>query len=178
MSKSSSNARSAEMSVAVLSLGSNMDERESCILEAAHRLGRSRGTRLLALSSLYETEPIGQDFNSTFVNAACTVETSLDPNGLLGLCKELERAFGRGEDGAGDRPLDIDIVLYGDRVIQEPDLVIPHPRFKERLFVLRPLIEIAPQLTDPASGERIDVLCGHLTDRGWVRRISSRRPIS
>lgn len=178
MSKSSSNARFAEMSVAALSLGSNMGERENSILEAARRLGLSDGIDILAMSSLYETEPIGPDFNSTFVNAACTVESSFDPFALLNLCKELERAFGRGEDGAGDRILDIDIVLYGDKVIQEPELVIPHPRFKGRLFVLRPLAEIAPQMTDPATGERINVLCGRFTGGGWVRRISSRCLIS
>lgn len=166
------------MSIAALSLGSNMGERESSILEAMRRLGRSDGIDLLASSSLYETEPIGPDFNSTFVNAACTVETSLDPFALLGLCKELERAFGRREDGEGDRPLDIDIVLYGDSVILEPELVIPHPRFKERLFVLQPLAEIAPQMTDPSNGERIDALRESRTGEGWVRRISSRRLIS
>ena len=93
MSKSSSNARFAEMSIAALSLGSNMGERESSILEAVRRLERFDGIDLLEMSSLYETEPIGPDFNSTFVNAACTVETSLYPFALLGLCKELERAF-------------------------------------------------------------------------------------
>jgi len=162
------------MSFAALSLGSNLGCRESSILAAARRLELEPGIELLALSSLYETEPVGNGFRSTFLNAACTVQTSLDPSALLGLCKALERAFGRDRGGAGDRPLDIDIILYGDRIIEEPELVIPHPRFAERLFVLLPLSEIAPEMTDPATGERIDVLCGRISGGGWVRRISSR----
>jgi 2-amino-4-hydroxy-6-hydroxymethyldihydropteridine diphosphokinase len=150
---------------AVLSLGSNLGERENIILEAASRIATFTGISSARLSSLYETVPIGEGYSSPFVNAVMTVETSLSPRNLLELCQALENTAGRDRTGpTGDRTLDIDIILYGDENIDEPDLSIPHPCYLERAFVLIPLAELEPDMGLP-EGE------------GKVTRISSRRRI-
>jgi 2-amino-4-hydroxy-6-hydroxymethyldihydropteridine diphosphokinase len=161
---------------AVLSLGSNLGLREISILGAVYELGCEDRIEVVAHSSLYETEPVGGGFSSAFINSVCIVETGWEPLELLGICKRLEHRYGRRRPAARrDRPLDIDIVLYGDVSLSLPDLKLPHPRFRERAFVLVPLTEIAPEM---------QVLQGSITAagilereplHGWVRKISSRR---
>ena len=117
------------------------------------------------LSSLYETVPIGDGYSRPFVNAVMTIETDLPPRNLLELCQALENASGRDRTSStGDRTLDMDIIIYGDENIDEPDLKIPHPRYLERAFVLVPMAELEPDMDLP-EGE------------GEVARISSRRRI-
>jgi 2-amino-4-hydroxy-6-hydroxymethyldihydropteridine diphosphokinase len=111
-----------------------------------------------ARSRLYSTEPVGFADQPRFVNAAVTLETELGPRELLDGLLEVEREFGRdrsAEIANGPRTLDLDILLYGNEVVHEPDLEIPHPRLAERAFVLIPLNEIAPEARDPRSGETV-----------------------
>lgn len=159
-------------------MGSNMERREENILEAALRLDRLEGVGLTGLSSLYETEPVGVKASRSFINAVCLVETYLDPRALLEACKRLEREFGRCAPWERpDRPLDIDIVIFGDLAIREEDLEVPHPRFRDRLFVIAPLGEICPNLAIPPDGLTASEAAGKWNGGGWVRRVSSRRII-
>ena len=159
----------------LLALGSNLGKREETLLRAVERLGGCGGLRVEAVSSLYETEPEGCLSGKLFINAVCAVATSLAPLDLLALCLDIEREFGRRRDGSSrDRTIDIDLLAYGDRVIREAGLVVPHPRLRDRLFVLAPLVEIRPDFPLPPDGASIrDVLRGH-SGGGWVRRVSSR----
>lgn len=156
----------------ILSLGSNLGSREEHVLEAASLLaGETCGEVLL--SSLYETEPVGVGTDAPFVNAAAALRFDSTPRRMLDLCRRLEIRAGR--EGPGpDRPLDIDIILFGDIVLQEPDLVIPHPRFRERLFVLVPLAEITPDRPLPPDGRTAPELVRSEDLGGWIRRISGR----
>ena len=131
---------------AAIALGSNLDHPEAHVTRGFDDIAALPGTTLLARSSLYRTKPVGYADQPDFVNACALVETSLAPRALLDGLLAIERAHGR-QRGIpnGPRTLDLDIVLYGDRVIDEPDLVIPHPRAHERDFVLRPLREVWPE---------------------------------
>jgi len=104
------------------------------------------------ISSIYDTEPIGHTDQPRYLNLTCRVFTRLSPEGLLALAKGIESKMGRYGKSGEPRPIDIDILLYGDKVIDTPDLVIPHPRMTERAFVLVPLAEIAPKLVHPVTG--------------------------
>ncbi len=154
---------------AVLSLGSNMGERERAVLSAAGRIASTGAVLSARLSSLYETEPVGSGYSRPFVNAVIIVETTLDPRALLELGHGLEAAAGRA--GGCDRPLDVDIVMYGDTVVDEPDLKLPHPRMMERRFVLEPLAELEPAF--PLPGGRTAAAAAAEAGGGVVR-ISSR----
>ena len=157
----------------VLSLGSNMGLREERLLEAAILLDETDGICVRRLSSLFESEPLGIDTSNLFINACCVIETSLDPRELLVICKDLERRAGR-VPGDADRALDVDIVVFGGREIIEPDLILPHPRFRGRLFVIEPLAEIMPDLELAPDGMRPAELCSDADCQGLVRKISSR----
>ncbi len=164
---------------AVLSIGSNEGLREERLLEAVRLLENDPSVTLTGLSPLYETEPVGVATSACFVNAVALIEFDGTPTELLSLCRGLERRAGRGDPGP-DRPLDIDIVLFGGMRIEEPDLTIPHPRFRERLFVLVPLADVAPDMPLPPDGERAPDLVRSGSLKGWVRKISGRsmrRPI-
>jgi 2-amino-4-hydroxy-6-hydroxymethyldihydropteridine diphosphokinase len=116
---------------------------------------------------------VGVETSNLFINACCVIETSLDPGELLGICKELEWRAGR-VAGDADRPLDIDIIIFGEREIDESDLVVPHPRLRDRRFVIEPLAEIIPDLELPPDGRRPGELCSDAGCLGLVRKISSR----
>ena len=130
---------------AAIALGSNLDHPEAHVTRGFDDIAALPGTKLIARSSLHRTQPVGYADQPDFVNACALVETSLAPRALLEGLLAIERAHGR-ERGIpnGPRTLDLDIVLYGDRVIDEPDLTIPHPRAREREFVLKPLREVWP----------------------------------
>ena len=133
---------------AALGLGSNVGDRRAHLETALHGL-RAR-LEVLAVSRFLATEPVGGPPQGEFLNAAAVVETELSPRALLELARALEEAAGR-ERGArwGPRTLDIDLLLYGDEIVNDADLVVPHPRLHERRFVLEPLAEIAPDWTVP-----------------------------
>ena len=129
----------------------------------------------MRFSALYETEPVGDGFSGDFINAVCIVETRLEPSALLEACKDIERAFGRPADGGEqDRPLDIDIIMYGDRTIDQTGLVVPHRLFRERLFVLEPLSEIAPDAIVPPDGESVREIRAAAGSKQRVQLISRR----
>jgi 2-amino-4-hydroxy-6-hydroxymethyldihydropteridine diphosphokinase len=140
-----------------IALGSNQGDRDRTIRDAIGALGEQLAN--LRVSALHDTEPVGVGPQPRFLNAAVTGETSLSARDLLDLLLAIERRFGRERPFPGaPRTLDLDLILYGDSVIDEPGLVVPHPRFRERAFVLGPLAEIAADWKDPVSGRTIEEL--------------------
>ncbi len=130
-----------------LGLGSNLEDRKRNLEKALDLL--SQRLRIGAVSSVYDSAPIGNIDQPRFLNMACQAFTGLSPEVLLSLVKGIEAKLGR-KSGTGEpRPIDIDILFYGDRVINTPHLTVPHPRMAERAFVLVPLAEIAPDVVHP-----------------------------
>jgi 2-amino-4-hydroxy-6-hydroxymethyldihydropteridine diphosphokinase len=125
-----------------------LGDREASIRLAASLLGASR------LSSIRETEPWGFTHQPKFLNAVAEMDTELSPRELHDRLHEIERDLGRTRSGPryGPRTIDLDLLLYGDEVIDEPDLIVPHPRLHERLFALEPLAELNPKLSVPGRG--------------------------
>jgi 2-amino-4-hydroxy-6-hydroxymethyldihydropteridine diphosphokinase len=136
-----------------LSLGSNLGNREDNLDMALKLL--SERMRMGKVSSIYDTEPLGNTGQPRFLNLVCEVFTRLTPEGLLSLAKGIEGKMGRRGKSGEPRPIDIDILLYGDKVVDTPDLVIPHPSMAERSFVLVPLAEIAPDIVHPVVKKTI-----------------------
>jgi 2-amino-4-hydroxy-6-hydroxymethyldihydropteridine diphosphokinase len=134
-----------------LGLGSNMGDRAGNLDRALDLL--SQRMRMGKVSSVYDTDPVGNINQPRFLNMACQAFTRLAPEGLLALVKGIESKMGRYGKSSGPRPIDIDILLYDEKVMETPELVIPHSRMMERAFVLVPLAEIAPGLTHPVSGK-------------------------
>lgn len=136
------------MAEALIALGSNVGDREAHLNFAVAALG-GRG-RALAVSSFHETEPVGYLEQGPFLNAALLLETGLEPRELMSELLRLEAERGRERRiPNGPRTLDLDLLFYGDLVADEPGLTVPHPRLHERLFVLAPLAEIAPEKVHP-----------------------------
>lgn len=143
------------MKLVYVGLGSNVGDREEMLRSALDRL-QSPELRLRRVSSLYETEPIGLREQAWFLNLAAEFACDLFPRQLLQRCQRMERELGRKRTAVdGPRTIDIDILLFGSAVIKMADLEIPHPRFRDRRFVLAPLAELNPQLRDPVSGQSI-----------------------
>ena len=143
------------MTVAYLGLGSNIGNRDANISQALDKL-QADDLRLLHVSSLYETEPMGFHDQPWFLNQVAEFETELEPMQLLRRIHGVEKALGRKREIVnGPRTIDIDILLFGDVVMKTADLAIPHPRYRERRFVLAPLLELNPALTDPETGQPI-----------------------
>ncbi len=159
------------MAVVFLGLGGNVGDRQANLRAACREL-RGGGVQLERCSSLYETEPWGVREQPRFLNAVCCGETALEPAALLALAKRIEGQLGRVAGRRwGPRPVDIDILLYGDLVLETPELTIPHPRLGERAFVLVPLGEIAPELRLPDSGRTVRELLDALEDKAGVWRV-------
>ncbi|MGZ5085330.1 MAG: 2-amino-4-hydroxy-6-hydroxymethyldihydropteridine diphosphokinase [Usitatibacter sp.] len=139
---------------AAIALGSNLDDPEAHVRRGFEDLGALAHTKVLARSKLYRTAPVGYADQPDFVNACALVETSLAPRVLLDELLAIEKRHGR-ERGIpnGPRTLDLDIILYGDRVIDEPGLCVPHPRAREREFVMKPLRDVWPDVVIPAARE-------------------------
>jgi 2-amino-4-hydroxy-6-hydroxymethyldihydropteridine diphosphokinase len=156
-----------------LGLGTNLGDRLANLRLALARLRTL--ARLEDVSSLYETQPQGVSDQPLFLNAVCRVTTGLEPQSLLRFLKNLEREIGRRPGGErwGPRPIDLDILLYDDRVVDTPELTVPHPRLAERAFVLIPLCELAPELRHPLLGKTMKDLLASVGKKG-VRKMAPR----
>jgi 2-amino-4-hydroxy-6-hydroxymethyldihydropteridine diphosphokinase len=144
---------------AALALGSNLEEPERQVARGFEEIAALPDTELLARSPLYRTAPVGYADQPDFVNACALVETKLAPRALLDALLALEQRHGRVRNiPNGPRTLDLDIVLYGDRVIDEPGLKVPHPRAHERAFVLQPLLDVWPDAVIPGRGRAADLV--------------------
>lgn len=153
-----------------LSLGSNMGDRGANIARALEKLS-GRGVRVTRASSLYETEPVEFREQAWFLNSVVEAETELEPSELLAAALEVERALGRERRvPKGPRLIDIDILLYGDAVIDTPELQVPHPRMAARRFVLVPFAEIAPHAVHPVLKKTVAELLAETPDRSVVTR--------
>jgi 2-amino-4-hydroxy-6-hydroxymethyldihydropteridine diphosphokinase len=153
-----------------LGLGSNIGDRTARLRQAIEALDKHE-VSVRRTASLYSTEPRDFEDQPWFLNTAIEVRTLLEPEVLLQRCLEIERDAGRVRDHSkGPRPIDIDILIYRDRLIDQPDLIVPHPRYRERRFVLVPLAELAPHLSDPVCGLTMQQLLDLCADTGEVRR--------
>lgn len=128
---------------AYLGLGTNIGDREKNLRDALVSLNLLPGTKVTAISKVYETDPVGYANQQDFLNIAAEVETTLNPDNLLGACLGIEAGLGRVRTVKnGPRIIDIDLLLYENEVYNSPTLILPHPRMNEREFVLRPLLDI------------------------------------
>jgi 2-amino-4-hydroxy-6-hydroxymethyldihydropteridine diphosphokinase len=148
-----------------IALGANLGDRRANLAEALRRL--EPDIHVEAVSALYESPPQPPAPPPAYLNAACRVTTRLEPRDLLVYLKRIEREMGRQTtERWAPRPIDLDIALYDDRIVDEPGLTIPHPRLAERAFVLRPLLGLDPELVHPVTGERLAELLAPLQDTG------------
>jgi 2-amino-4-hydroxy-6-hydroxymethyldihydropteridine diphosphokinase len=153
---------------AFVGLGSNLGERETMIRLALDDLARMPSTRLVRASSLYDTEPVGDADQPNFLNAVAQLETELAARRLLWNLLLIERRLGRARSRRwGPRTIDLDLLLFGSQVVDEPGCRVPHPELTRRSFVLVPLVELDPLLVHPVTGE---TLIAHLS------RLRSARP--
>lgn len=154
---------------AFIALGSNLGDRRAAIEDAVLRIRATPGVRLIASSSIMETDPVGLAAQPRFLNAVIHVQSTLGPHELLRRLLQIECEAGRDRSESpkwGPRTLDLDLLMYGDVEIQSPDLTIPHPRMHERWFVLAPLAEIAAQTLVPGLAMTVGELLCRQTPQG------------
>ncbi|MBC8376954.1 MAG: 2-amino-4-hydroxy-6-hydroxymethyldihydropteridine diphosphokinase [FCB group bacterium] len=160
------------MTQVLISIGSNKQNPQHQIETAFLRLNQRFDN--VRMSSLYLTEPVGGIPQDSFINAAIRLDTQVSAHELLQFLMVLEHQAHRNraqEISNGPRSLDLDIILFGDEILSESDLVIPHPRFRDRRFVLEPMQVIAPEVIDPVSQKSISQLLDECSDRNWVKEM-------
>lgn len=149
-----------------LALGGNVGDVERHFADALSDFGKGRGINVVCVSSTYRTQPIGTSAGDFYQNAAAGIDTALDPFAVLDVLQELEKRAGRTRTGVWQpRPLDLDLIFYGDRVINDARLQVPHPACWYRRFVLDPLAEIAPDALHPIKGLSVSGLRERLLPR-------------
>ena len=141
------------MTRAFVGLGANLGSREATLLRAVDLLAATEGVSVVAVSALRDTEPVGVVDQPYFLNGAVAVDTTLSPRELLQVMLDVERSLGRVRtERWGPRTVDLDLLVYGDEVVDEDGLRVPHPRLHERRFALEPLAELDPDLVIPGLG--------------------------
>lgn len=160
-----------------LSLGSNIGDREKYLQEALYLLNQDKGIALPQCSSIYETDPVGYVDQDSFLNIVVRGHTSYSARTLLKITQDIERTLGREREiHWGPRTIDIDILLYNNKQICEEELVIPHPRMRDRSFVMIPLAEIAGEWIIPGESQNVEQLITTLQGEG-VRKWKSPFPL-
>ncbi len=155
-----------------LSLGSNVGDRARNLRDAIEALAATDGIRVARVSAGYETEPVGDTDQPGFINLAAEIETACEPLELLNVVKTVETRLGRRASRRwGPREIDIDLVLWGSRVIETERLTLPHREFRNRAFVLVPLAEIAPEAVDPVTGLTVKALASRPEAQGSVAKL-------
>ena len=149
---------------AYVGIGSNLENPKLQVQQAIDVMDQHQSCKVVARSSLYQTDPVGFEDQPEFINAVCQLSTRLKPLGLLRALLKMESNLGRVRTGQvnGPRKIDLDILLYGNQILNLHDLILPHPRMHERRFVLQPLIELSPDIKIPKLGTAVDLLkyCG------------------
>lgn len=165
------------MTIVYLALGSNMGDRVGYVQQATSLIGAIRDTKIIQTTSLYETQPWHEKETTWFVNAVLEIKTSLTPETLLSECQRIEKQLGRvrtPEDQYGDRTIDIDILFYGNEIIKEDELMVPHKFLHERAFVLVPFLEINPDFIHPALNKSVADLYEELENPEMVYLYGTR----
>ena len=160
---------------AYVAFGSNLGDRLATIKRALAELRGNVSISVKQVSSIYETEPVGFLDQGPFLNGVLELETELGPQILLQALFAIENKLGRvREQHQGPRTLDLDLLFFGDLLLEERELVLPHPRLHERAFVLKPLLEIAPKLKHPGLGKSVEELCEETLKGAILRKLGER----
>ena len=159
------------MSKVLVGVGSNLGDREFLIRKAVEAMRDLPRTLVVRVSSLYDTDPVGDVDQPAFLNAVVWLESTLEPRELLWQLLQIEKRMGRVRTQRwGPRPIDLDLLFYDDEAIDEPDLTVPHPEAHRRAFVLLPLLELDPDFVHPSTGESIKKLIKRLPPNPPVRK--------
>ena len=162
--------------IVFIGFGSNVGDRQELCDRAIALMGLLPQSQVSSVSSYYETRPVdptGILGETWFYNGVVKLETSLDLRRLFEICQETERALGRDEESrSGPRTMDFDILFYGQHMVDQEDLAVPHPRLHLRRFVLEPLVELDPQWNHPRLNQSVQEILAHLDDPSEVRKLS------
>ena len=157
---------------AYIGLGSNLGDGLHNLQAAWHLLGEVTGVRLVRISSPYRTEPVGMVSDHWFTNGVGEIETDLKPYDLLCVMLQIESVMGRDRAITKDRPVDLDLLCFGDQIIATADLTVPHPEMDKRMFVMAPLAELAPDLLHPILKLTAAQICAQLAGTEMIEKLA------